>query len=407
MFSTASAAAPKKPEPTELELDPKYDHYDFPTTSIEEREGHPGFVTPTQQAQVHQLRMMLESENFKGKLDTLTLLRFLRARKFDVVAAKKMIQESQEWRQAMTIVEQEDKQLAGKPRLLSKANKDPLKNPPPQPLNIDEEVKIWDHDGKFKRVLSDYYTQFYHKTDKDGRPCYFEKLGGVDFAALEEKEYTSDKMILNLAVEYERMVDPRLPACSRKAGRLVETSCSVLDIAGVSILRPGKIYSYIRQTSAMSGNNYPERMGKMFVINANRWQKGAWTIVQSFLDPVTASKINVLTGPEAKTELPKHIPIENLPASFYGKCQCEGGCELSDAGPWQDPEFRRPAWWEKNDAATTIENKPTEIEKATADGEAPIVEDTKIESKPIESVEGAGAPTSSEAPVTEETKIPA
>lgn len=66
--------AANKPDITEVELDPKYDHYDFPTISIEEREGHPGFLNPAQQAQIHQLRMMLESEGFKGPLDTLTLV---------------------------------------------------------------------------------------------------------------------------------------------------------------------------------------------------------------------------------------------------------------------------------------------------------------------------------------------
>jgi hypothetical protein len=58
-----------------MELDPKYDQFDFPTTSVETREGHPGHLTPAQQAQVHQLRMMLESEGFKQHLDTLTLVR--------------------------------------------------------------------------------------------------------------------------------------------------------------------------------------------------------------------------------------------------------------------------------------------------------------------------------------------
>lgn len=73
-----------------MKLDPKYDHYDYPTTAPEAKPGHPGHTTELQQAQVEQLRLMLESEGFTKRLDTLTLLRFLRARKFDVEAAKKM-----------------------------------------------------------------------------------------------------------------------------------------------------------------------------------------------------------------------------------------------------------------------------------------------------------------------------
>lgn len=73
-----------------MELDPKYDHYDFPTTAPEAKSGHPGHTTKEQDAAVHQLRMMLETEGYTQRLDTLTMLRFLRARKFNVEAAKKM-----------------------------------------------------------------------------------------------------------------------------------------------------------------------------------------------------------------------------------------------------------------------------------------------------------------------------
>lgn len=57
-----------------IELDAKYDHYDFPTTSSREQNGHPGHTTPEQDAQIFQLRMMLEAAGYKERLDTLTLV---------------------------------------------------------------------------------------------------------------------------------------------------------------------------------------------------------------------------------------------------------------------------------------------------------------------------------------------
>ena len=57
-----------------LELDPKYDLYDYPTTSPNAQSGHPGHTTPEQDAQVFQLRMMLEAAGYKDRLDTLTLV---------------------------------------------------------------------------------------------------------------------------------------------------------------------------------------------------------------------------------------------------------------------------------------------------------------------------------------------
>jgi hypothetical protein len=73
-----------------MELDPKYDHYDYPTTAPETKPGHPGNTTKEQDAAVFQLRTMLEQAGHKDRLDTLTMLRFLRARKFDVGLAKQM-----------------------------------------------------------------------------------------------------------------------------------------------------------------------------------------------------------------------------------------------------------------------------------------------------------------------------
>lgn len=57
-----------------MKLDPKYDDYDYPTTSPAAQSGHPGHTTPEQDAQVHQLRMQLESAGCKERLDTLSLV---------------------------------------------------------------------------------------------------------------------------------------------------------------------------------------------------------------------------------------------------------------------------------------------------------------------------------------------
>jgi hypothetical protein len=57
-----------------MDLDPKYDDYDFPTQAPNPQSGHPGALTEQQIAQVHQFRLMLESEGYTERLDTLTLV---------------------------------------------------------------------------------------------------------------------------------------------------------------------------------------------------------------------------------------------------------------------------------------------------------------------------------------------
>lgn len=59
----------------QLESDSKYDNFDYPTTSPEVKSGHPGHTTPEQDAQVFQLRTLLEQANYTERLDTLCMVR--------------------------------------------------------------------------------------------------------------------------------------------------------------------------------------------------------------------------------------------------------------------------------------------------------------------------------------------
>lgn len=140
-------------------------------------------------------------------------------------------------------------------------------------------------------------------------------------------------MLQNLVVEYEKMCDPRLPACSRKAGQLLETCCSIMDLKGVGITKAPSVYGYIRQASAISQNYYPERLGKLYIINAPWGFSTVFSVVKSFLDPVTVNKIHVL-GSTYQGELLAQVPRENLPDFVGGTCKCESSCMLSDQGPW-------------------------------------------------------------------------
>jgi hypothetical protein len=60
---------------TTINLDPKYDDYDFPTVSPIQQSGHPGHTDAAQDAQVFQLRTKLEQAGYTERLDTLTLVR--------------------------------------------------------------------------------------------------------------------------------------------------------------------------------------------------------------------------------------------------------------------------------------------------------------------------------------------
>ncbi|TKA74667.1 Sec14 cytosolic factor [Cryomyces minteri] len=311
-----------------MKLDEKYDHYDYPTTSPTPQSGHPGHTTPEQDAQVHQLRMQLEQAGCRDRLDTLTLLRFLRARKFNVALAKQMFLDCEKWR----------REFGG---------------------GVDNLVRTFDY--KEKAEVFKYYPQYYHKTDKDGRPVYIEQLGHIDLTAM-YKITSADRMLQNLVCEYEKLADPRLPACARKYNHLLETCCTIMDLKGVGLSKASSVYSYVGSASAISQNYYPERLGKLYIINAPWGFSGVFSIVKKFLDPVTVSKIHVL-GSGYEKELLSQVPKENLPKQFGGSCECPGGCQLSDAGPWQDPQWARtPAWAKQGgEQVPAIDNQETPL----------------------------------------------
>jgi len=194
---------------------------------------------------------------------------------------------------------------------------------------VDDLVRNFDY--KEKPEVFKYYPQYYHKTDKDGRPVYIEQLGKIDLDAL-RKITTDERMLENLVVEYEKMADPRLPACSRKAGQLLETCCTIMDMKGVGLGKAGQVYGYLGRASGISQNYYPERLGKLYIINAPWGFSGVFSVIKRFLDPVTVAKIHVL-GSGYQKELLSQVPKENLPMDFGGTCECPGGCALSDAGP--------------------------------------------------------------------------
>lgn len=154
-------------------------------------------------------------------------------------------------------------------------------------------------------------------------------------------------MLQNLVVEYEKFADPRLPACSRKADHLLETSCTIMDLKGVGVSRASSVYGYIREASAISQNYYPERMGKLFIINAPWGFSSVFGFVKGFLDPVTVAKIHIL-GSDYPKKLQEQVPAHNLPKSIGGTCDCPGGCMFADLGPWKEAQYTKPAAWEQN-----------------------------------------------------------
>ena len=167
---------------------------------------------------------------------------------------------------------------------------------------------------------------------QDGRPIYVERLGLLDIKGLYSVT-TQERQLKRLVYEYEKFINDRLAACSKAVGHPVETSCTILDLGGVSLSNFYRVKDYVMQASSIGQDRYPECMGKFYIVNAPWAFSAVWAIIKPWLDEVTVAKIDILRATYKDTLL-KQIDEENLPSIFGGKCECPGGCSLSDAGPW-------------------------------------------------------------------------
>jgi len=255
----------------------------------------PGYypnISSEQLAAASQVLAVIQSENLNFNTDEeetfLKILRFLRARKYNVKNALAMIREDINWRAQSNRLD------------LPKESAQDVLN-----CNIEK--------------LYDYFPVWFQGYDKQMRPVSYRKFGKFEIWNV-LKLTTMERLIRFHAWETEQALRS-MYSLSRKSGYNIETFVIVIDASGWNLkLATSDAFAFIKGMAVTDSDHYPERLGTLVLINAPSMLSFAWRVIQGFLDSVTKEKIKILSSdPEEWQPVLRHyIDNDQIPRQYGG-----------------------------------------------------------------------------------------
>lgn len=119
-------------------------------------------------------------------------------------------------------------------------------------------------------------------------------------------------------------------------GEVLRTA-KIMDLSGLSrshLDRRG--LAYFRQILDLSQHNYPEMLGKLYVVNTPWIFSLGWKIVKPWLNAQTLEKIHILGNDNILARLREDIDDEFIPDFLGGGCKC--GADRGGCVPLVDPD---------------------------------------------------------------------
>ncbi|KAI7158184.1 CRAL/TRIO domain-containing protein [Hortaea werneckii] len=210
------------------------------------------------------------------------LLRFLRARKWDVQAALIMMVSTMHWRSKEMHVD-DDIMVNGEERAFKDAKS---------------------ASGPEKKEAEDLMAQlrmgksFLHGQDKDGRPCCYVRV------RLHRQGEQSEKSL-------ERFTVYTIESARMLLRPPVDTATIVFDMTDFSMANMD--YTPVKFMIKCFEANYPESLGSVLVYKAPWLFNQIWKIIKGWLDPVVAQKVHFCTNVDELSEwIPKSRIMKEL-----------------------------------------------------------------------------------------------
>lgn len=261
-----------------------------------------GQLTPMQESGLIQLRRWLQ-ETHKGKSEAGEwkpekipkdehILRFLRARDFNMDKAREMLCQSLTWRKQ---------------------------------YQVDYILEMW----RPPSFLEEHYGGGWHFHDRDGRPLYILRLGQMDTKGLVKA--LGEEALLRHVLSINEEGQKRCEENTKIFGRPITSWTCLVDLEGLNmrhLWRPG-VKALLRIIEVVEAN-YPETLGRLLIVRAPRVFPVLWTLVSPFINENTRQKFLIYSGSsyQGGGGLVDYIDKEMIPDFLGGECLCnvpEGG----------------------------------------------------------------------------------
>lgn len=221
------------------------------------------------------LRDVLQPHN-----DDDDLLRWLRARNFDLKKSEAMFRKNLLWRQ-----------------------------------EIGADMILEDYTDP--EVIQKYYTGGSIGFDKTGCPIWYDPIGNIDMQGLLRSAKRS-AMVKNKVGMMERM-NKLFKECSKKNGKKINQLICIMDLKNLGrkhLWKPG--IDVFVEMICMFEDHYPETLKQCFIINAASVFPILFNITKPFLSSETKKKIHIL-GVNYLLTLLEYIDADQLIAHYGGK----------------------------------------------------------------------------------------
>ncbi|KAI4244552.1 MAG: hypothetical protein L6R42_010438 [Xanthoria sp. 1 TBL-2021] len=194
------------------------------------------------------------------------------------------------------------------------------------------------------------YPQWTGRRDRRGIPVYLYEVGKLDskkmiaYSQATSKSKTkgpSPSRMLRLFALYENLTRFVMPLCSAVPGRPnpespVDQSNNIVDISRVGLKQFWNLRSHMQDASQLATAHYPETLDRIFIIGAPSFFPTVWGWIKKWFDPITTSKIFILSQEQVKPTLSAFMDVSSIPKKYGGDLDFECGMM-----PSIDPDLRR------------------------------------------------------------------